>query len=63
MVLAGRPFAIGAQQEGAGQVRNVLGAVAQRRQAHGRDVEAEEQVLAEQALLDQAAQVAIAWRR
>ena len=33
--------------------------LAQRRQAHRRDVEAVEQVLAEQALLDQAAQVAV----
>ena len=41
------------------KIGHVLGTFAQRRQTHRRLVEAEEQVLAEQALLDQAAQVAV----
>ena len=41
------------------EIADVLGALAQRRQAQRHDVEAEEQVLAEQALLDQHAQILV----
>jgi len=57
--LGRQALAKGAQEEGAGQIRNIVGAVAQRRQAHAGDVQAEEQVLAEQSLLDQGAQITV----
>ena len=47
------------RQEVPGQRRDVLGALAQRRQADRHDVQPVEQVLAEQALADQLPQVAM----
>ena len=50
---------LGQREEVPDQVGHVLGALAQRRQPQRHDVEAEEQILAEQALLDQDAQVLV----
>ena len=58
-LLRRQPFALGKREEVADEVGNVLDALAQRRQPQRHDVEAEEQVLAEQALLDQDAQVLV----
>ncbi len=49
-------------EEMAGEIADVFGALAQRRQAQRHDIEAEEQVLAEQALLDEDAQVLVGRR-
>ena len=60
--LAGEALALDQHEEVPHEVRNVLGALAQRRQAQRHDVEPEEQVLAEQALLDRDAQVLVGGR-
>jgi hypothetical protein len=52
----------GQREEMPDQVGQILDALAQRRQPQRHDVEAEEQVLAEQALLDQDAQVLVGRR-
>ncbi len=52
-LLGRQAFALRLSEEVADQIGNVFGALAQRRQAQRHDVEAEEQILAEQALLDQ----------
>ena len=59
MLLFRQALALHQGQEVADQVRHVLAALAQRRQAQRHDVEAEEQVFAEQALLDQRPQVLV----
>ena len=41
------------------EFRNILGPLAQRRQAHGHDIEAEEEIFTERALLDELLQVAM----
>lgn len=50
---------LGAVQEVAHEIGNVLRALAQGRQADRHDVQAEEQILAEEALVDELAQVAV----
>jgi hypothetical protein len=62
MLFGGRPSRSATREEVAHQVGHVLAALAQRRQAHRHHIEAEEQVLAEQALLDQDAQVLVGGR-
>ena len=57
--LVGSPSARRRAQEVVGELGNVVEPLAQRRQADRHDVEAVEQILAEQALLDQPAQVAM----
>ena len=60
MLLASAGLRVSAMlEEMADEVGDVLGALAQRRQPQRHDVEPEEQVLAEQALLDQGAQVLV----
>src|SRR6185503_19310979 len=58
-VLGGQAFALRLREEMADEVGNVLAALAQRRQPQRHDVQAEEQVFAEQALLDQQPQVLV----
>ena len=60
--LRGKAFTVGPQQERTRQVRDILGAVAQWRQPDAGHVQAEKQIFAEQALLDQRPQIAIGGR-
>ena len=57
--MVGRPSAVASAQEVVGELGDVVEPLAQRRQADRHDVQAIEQILAEQALLDQPAQVAM----
>ena len=58
-LLRRQSFALHQREEVPDEIGNVLGALAQRRQPQRHDVEAEKQVLAEQALLDELAQVLV----
>ena len=58
-LLARQPFLLDEGEEVPGKIRDVLDALAQGRQAQGHHVEAKEQILAEEALLDQDPQVLV----
>ena len=58
-LLLRQALALGQREEMPDQIGNVLDALAQRRQPQRHDVEPEEQVLAEQALLNQDAQILV----
>ena len=62
-LLGRQTFALDLVEEMPDQVGHVLDALAQRRQPQRHDVEAEEQILAEQPLLDENAQILVASRR
>src|SRR5690606_39666980 len=55
-------LALGQREEVAHEIGNILGALAQRRQAQRHDVQAEKQILAKQSLLDQDPQILVGRR-
>ena len=55
-------FALDLREEMPDQIGNVLGALAQRRQSQRHHIETEEQILAEQALLDELPQIFVGCR-
>src|SRR5262249_29202139 len=61
-MLGRKTLVFGLMQEVTHEIRNVLGALAQRRQAHRYDIEAIVEIFPEQPLLDQLAQIAICCR-